>query len=402
VPEGVNEKNMIFTKFQNGESVELENYTIDPVNNTITILTEHLTIFTIMANTSPARFVIKGLTITPTEIYPGEIVTVRAIISNIGGLTGRFDIMLKIDDEPLQNKNLNLYGGASEEVNFSITPNITGEHRISIENVSGTFSVIVPKRPAAFMVSGLQINPNSVNLGENINISAVISNTGELEGSYQADLRINDVTVQTKEVSLYSGQNTMVSFDIVPDKFGIYQVSIGDLLGSFNVKPEPPPLFNGIAIRPEITSFIVTPTYDQANNQLVNAVVVYHINQTLDTFPDAGLMLMVFRDGEFLEQVPLFTLGELQADVTTGELSYIPPVGWKTGEYTFQIELYENDSLVQESIFQHLSVKSESTTTMNSWRFLILIIEVALFLGATIMTLLLIRRRKNMIHDRWG
>jgi hypothetical protein len=104
-------------------------------------------------------------------------------------------------------------------------------------------------------------------------------------------------------------------------------------------------------------------------------------------------MLTVFHDTEILEQVPMLTLGQLHANGKTGELSYIPLPGWRTGEYTFHAELYKGESLVQESQQQKMIVTPESITKITSWWTLGAVIGVASLLILVLIGVIIYRKR---------
>ncbi|MCK4723823.1 MAG: hypothetical protein KAT75_10980, partial [Dehalococcoidia bacterium] len=98
------------------------------------------------------------------------------------------------------------------------------------------FSILAYTRPAAFTVSSLTITPDEVNIGESAAISVLITNTGDLTGSYEVSLEINNTVVETKEVTLAGGDSEPVSFSITKDTAGEYTVNVGGLLGTFEVR----------------------------------------------------------------------------------------------------------------------------------------------------------------------
>jgi hypothetical protein len=266
-----------------------------------------------------------------------------------------------------------------------------------------TFIVKKPLSPAAFTVSELSINPLITDSGKNVDVSTIVKNTGDLAGTYQTILSIDDVAVETKEVTLDGGGSMTVSFSFTPDTVGQHKVSIGGLLAPFKVESPPPLLPPPAATKAsklELNSFSTAPSYDKTTNTLVYVRIAYQMNQTWKSFPDASLMLTVFRDSQFLEQVPLLTLSELQADGQTGELSYVPPTGWETGEYAFRAELYDGDSLIQDTPLRGLTITPEATARVVSWKTLGIIIGSVLALGSIILTLVLYYRR-DMLRDYW-
>ncbi len=103
------------------------------------------------------------------------------------------------------------------------------------------FTVISYTSPAAFAASDLTVTPVGVNVGESVAISVTITNTGDLEGSYEATLTINGVVVATKEVTLAGKESKEITFTTTQSVVGTYQVAIGDVSGTFVVKAVPAP-----------------------------------------------------------------------------------------------------------------------------------------------------------------
>jgi len=60
-------------------------------------------------------------------------------------------------------------------------------------------------------------------------------NTGDVQGSYIAELKINAAVEGSQEVTLAGGASIAVSFDIAKDTAGEYMVDIGGQTGEFTV-----------------------------------------------------------------------------------------------------------------------------------------------------------------------
>ena len=99
--------------------------------------------------------------------------------------------------------------------------------------------VVVPPVPATFTLSSLTVSPTEVDIGEEITVSALIANTGDLTGTYEVNLKIDDVVVATKEVTLAGGASQKVTFTTSKDVAGTYSVNVCGLTGSFAVKAPP-------------------------------------------------------------------------------------------------------------------------------------------------------------------
>ncbi len=113
------------------------------------------------------------------------------------------------------------------------------------------YTVIAHTRSASFSASDLSVTSKEVNPGEDLSISVLITNTGDLSGSYEVSLKIDDVIVQTKKVTLGGGDSKTVSFSVTPNTAGERSVDVNGLLETFKVTtstappasaPEPSPV----------------------------------------------------------------------------------------------------------------------------------------------------------------
>jgi uncharacterized membrane protein len=87
-----------------------------------------------------------------------------------------------------------------------------------------------------FQVTNIQITKNDK--GE-VTISVTVTNTGTQRGSYNVPLEINDVTEQTKTVTLDAGDSTTVEFKVTKDDPGTYDVEIDGQTTDFTVDGTP-------------------------------------------------------------------------------------------------------------------------------------------------------------------
>ncbi len=248
IAEGFAEENLVLVIWIDGQWKFFDNCIVDPVNNTISVLIDHFSIFTVMANTTPASFEVSGIIVTPNEVYPDETVTVSVTITNTGSLVGSKEVTLKINGQPIQTTNVTLNGGKSQTVSFTLTSASGGEYTVEVNGLWSTFNVKEPVpegtvtevTPAGFIISGLSITPDEVNTSGEVTISAVVTNTGGSEGSYTVILKINDVEEASKEITLGAGQNEKVTFTIAKDIEGVYSVDVAGNTGQFTVTLPPP------------------------------------------------------------------------------------------------------------------------------------------------------------------
>ena len=221
--------------------------TVDPVTHTITAPVSHFTDFTVLAYTRPATFTTSRLTITPAEVDIGGRVTISVLVANTGDLTGSYEVTVKIDDVLLATKEVTVAGGDSETVIFNTTKDVAGTYAVDVDGLSGTFTVKVPvappppTKPAVFTVSELTITPAEVDIGEEVTISVLVSNTGDLSGSYELTLKLDNVIIATKPVALAGGASQKITFTTTKDVAGTYNVKVDGLSGTLVVKAPPVP-----------------------------------------------------------------------------------------------------------------------------------------------------------------
>jgi CARDB. len=78
--------------------------------------------------------------------------------------------------------------------------------------------------------------PPEVVAGETVNVTAKVTNTGTSEGTYTATLTIDGVEAERKDITMAAGATGIVTFSLVKDSPGTYQVAVGGLSSSFTVK----------------------------------------------------------------------------------------------------------------------------------------------------------------------
>jgi len=94
-----------------------------------------------------ATFTIDTLSISPTEVTIGEVVTISVLVANTGDLAGSYELTLKIDDVAEATEEITLDAGASQEITFTTFKDVAGSYLIDVNGLSGTF--VVKEKPAA-------------------------------------------------------------------------------------------------------------------------------------------------------------------------------------------------------------------------------------------------------------
>ena len=80
-------------------------------------------------------------------------------------------------------------------------------------------------KPASFSVSGLTITPGEVTAGSAVTIEVLVTNSGELSGTYDITLKIDNTIEGTERVTLASSASQKVTFTIIKSTAKTYSVS---------------------------------------------------------------------------------------------------------------------------------------------------------------------------------
>lgn len=100
-----------------------------------------LVFFTVKEPMAPSAFTLSDIDITPFVISLGESVEISVLLSNTSESTSSYEVVLMMDDVVIQRKEVTYASGDSDIVSFSMTPDTTGEHTISIGEKVAVFNV---------------------------------------------------------------------------------------------------------------------------------------------------------------------------------------------------------------------------------------------------------------------
>jgi len=93
----------------------------------------------------------------------------------------------------------------------------------------------IPSTPENFSVTSLDLSSEQVEPGQEVLVTANITNTGGYEGSYTLNLTINGEVEQTKTVTLAPSASNTVTFTVTKEEPGSYTISVDGLTKEFSV-----------------------------------------------------------------------------------------------------------------------------------------------------------------------
>ena len=97
------------------------------------------------------------------------------------------------------------------------------------------FTVVLPPRDAEIIVSDLTPVSGDIYVGQDMVVTVVVSNVGDLEGSYNFTLLLNEERYFEDLVTLSGGESASLNYTLAGLEEGFYHVNIGDLSEDFRV-----------------------------------------------------------------------------------------------------------------------------------------------------------------------
>ena len=179
-------------------------------------------------------FEVTSLDVTPAKVIVNEKFTVIADISNAGKSEASYVIPIMVNGIADDRTTLKLASGKSWEIQFTLSRSRPGTYEIKVGDKSSSIRVEEPL-PPVLKLSDLKLNMEVANPGEEVVVTALLSNTGGSQGDYIADLKINGAAEQSEKLILPPGVNYNLAFRIIKNDPGTYTVSIGDLTSKFIV-----------------------------------------------------------------------------------------------------------------------------------------------------------------------
>ena len=72
------------------------------------------------------------------------MVTITVSVANTGGTEGTYTVVLKINGVKEAEKNVTIAAGKSQDVSFSVTKEQAGSYSVTVDGLSGSFTVTAP------------------------------------------------------------------------------------------------------------------------------------------------------------------------------------------------------------------------------------------------------------------
>lgn len=179
----------------------------------------------------PAEFQATALAVSPSQVVAGKPFTITADINNSGDVEGTLSAVLTVDGQVADTKSVTVKARSSMAVSFTQTLD-AGAHTIDI---AGANKDVIALKPASLEVLSLNVSPALVLPGQKATAEAEVANAGEINGPVTAVLAVNGVATDSRVVTLEPGAAGKVSFTVVRDTPGSYDLSVGGCSAAFSV-----------------------------------------------------------------------------------------------------------------------------------------------------------------------
>ncbi|WMW24222.1 S-layer protein domain-containing protein [Methanolobus sediminis] len=169
-----------------------------------------------------------SIEVSPDKVYVGNSITIYVLQAiggdEISGVTVTFD-----------GKSI---GTTDSDGTVTYTATEAGTHSIEATKSGmndAELDLKVNELAAEFEFSNLEISPLEIKQGQKATITADVTNTGTAEGSYNVELKVDDVIVDSQTITLSVGNSTTVEFTHEEEEPGTYEVQLGDLTTTYEV-----------------------------------------------------------------------------------------------------------------------------------------------------------------------
>ncbi|MDI9615110.1 right-handed parallel beta-helix repeat-containing protein [Methanothermobacter sp.] len=173
----------------------------------------------------PATFVLDNLEVDPVTGLEPLNVNVAVDVTNTGDVAGDYTASLMVNGAVVSQRTLTVNAGETVRVTFTRVLS-RGTYNVTVDGLAPVAVTVL--KPATFQLSNLRVSPVSGPSPLGITVTVRVTNTGDLAGSYPADLMINGVKVDSRIVNLNGGESTTLTYTRTLSA-GTYRVTVDTL-----------------------------------------------------------------------------------------------------------------------------------------------------------------------------
>ncbi len=171
-------------------------------------------------------------------------------------------------------------------------------------------SVVVPE--AIFELSNLVVTPAQIKPGEPVNIKVDVSNTGNVAGTHELILKINEMDEVVQMVTLGVGEIVSVEFTVDRDIAGRYNISVGSLSNAFTVEE--------LVVVPRPAEFVLSDLSLNPNEVTVGKPVTISVKVS-NVGESEGSHTVTLKVNQEVEAITTITLAAFETTAVTFDVS---------------------------------------------------------------------------------
>ncbi|MFP9191302.1 CARDB domain-containing protein [Natrialbaceae archaeon A-CW1-1] len=215
---------------------ELDTTALEPGEYAYGVSTENDTqtsTVTVEEPPEPAFFTVTDLEPVDETVVNGDALTVSATVTNTGDETETQPVELRVGGEVHKTESVTLDGGDSDTVTFTFeTSDLepgTYTHGVYTDDdeQTGTLTIEEPPEPAFFAVDDLDPVDHKVVHGDDLTVSAEVTNTGDEEAEQEVEFTVDGTVLETESVTLDGGDSQTVTFTLDTSEFDVGSYTYG-------------------------------------------------------------------------------------------------------------------------------------------------------------------------------
>jgi hypothetical protein len=181
-----------------------------------------------------------------TRIGLDETPEITLEVYNRGLLGGTYSATYSVDGKAQDTVQFPLGGGQGREITLSLPGE--AERGPVLLSLGGASIEARAVAPPTFAVAGLRVSPSPAKQGDDVVLTTIVENTGDLAGTFGGELLVDGNVLLKQPVELKPGQTREVTYDLTADRAGQYELALGEATADF-VIVKPVRLANGYVIK---------------------------------------------------------------------------------------------------------------------------------------------------------
>ncbi len=178
------------------------------------------------------------LTVSPTKLETGDVLTANATYHNYGDETGTTTASLTVDGTVVDQRTLELRPGETKSVAFERTMYWPGEYEVGVEGI-GSRRVTVEGPPIE--VVNASVDDATVTAGESAMIQATVTNPTDAPVDRTLELAVDGIVVESRAVSIPANGERTVTFERTFAEPGSYDIAVSGVAAGEVTVEEPGP-----------------------------------------------------------------------------------------------------------------------------------------------------------------